>query len=101
MSRKTPDPLATARLASPPPCGVAPGDLLAGRFRLGAAIGWGGQAVVFHALDVRRAGASPLAVKVVRADLPPAARREAADLLRWEAWLLRRLRHPALPRLAH
>jgi len=110
MRGNAPDPLATTRLAGPsrpatpgpPPCGVAPGDVLAGRFRAGAVIGWGGQAVVLHAVDTHpRRQSQPLALKVVPADLPPAARREAADLLRWEASLLRRLRHPALPRLAH
>jgi hypothetical protein len=107
MSRQAPDPLATtwlaspARASAPPPCGAAPGDLLAGRFRLGTMLGWGGQAVVFHAQDeAPRGHAGPLAAKLIRTDLPAAARAEAATLLKWEASLLRRLRHPALPRLA-
>jgi hypothetical protein len=104
-----PDPLATTRLAGqprsnpggPPACGVAQGDLLGGRFQLGTPLGWGGQAVVFHAVATDARGQrTPLAVKVVRTDLPAAARREAAALLRWEATLLRKLRHPALPRVA-
>ena len=103
MSRSSPDPLATTRLAARavPPCGVTTGDVLAGRFRLGAVIGWGGQAVVFYAQDIGPRSAGPLAVKVVRTDLSAAARREATELLKWEAALLRRLRHPALPRLRH
>ncbi|MEN9933595.1 MAG: hypothetical protein RLZZ387_174 [Chloroflexota bacterium] len=104
-----PDPLATTRLtdpqrhaSTPPPCGAGPGDLLAGRYQVGTVIGWGGQAVILHAVDTHPRGRrGPLALKVVRADLSPGARREAADLLRWEASLLRRLRHPALPRLSH
>jgi hypothetical protein len=81
-----------------PDCGVAPGDLIGGRFRLDAVVGHGGQAVVFQAADLQRALA-PVAVKVARRDLAPADRREAAAVLQWEAGLLRRLRHPALPRL--
>jgi hypothetical protein len=81
---------------------VAQGDLLGGRFLLGTPLGWGGQAVVFHAVATDARGRrTPLAVKVVRTDLSPAGRREAAVLLRWEATLLRKLRHPSLPRVAH
>lgn len=86
------------RQTSPPDCGAAPGDLLGARFRLGAVVGHGGQAVVFAASDLGRGGA-PVAVKVARRDLPPAPRAEAEAVLRWEAGLLRRLRHAALPRL--
>lgn len=81
-----------------PDCGAAPGDLLGGRFQLGPAVGHGGQAVIFQAGDLRR-GAAPVAVKVARRDLGDDASREAAEVLRWEGGLLRRLRHPALPRL--
>ncbi|MBX0328003.1 protein kinase [Oscillochloris sp. ZM17-4] len=90
----------TTRLALPgqPDSGVGEGDLLGGRFRLGRAVGWGGQAVVFEAGDTRRGGAA-VAVKVARRDLPADERAEAEQVLRWEGGLLRRLRHPALPRL--
>jgi len=89
-----------AGAAAAPDCGVAPGDVLGGRFRLDAVVGAGGQAVVFQAADTRRA-LTPVAVKVARRDLGAAERREAAAVLRWEGGLLRRLRHPALPRLHH
>jgi serine/threonine protein kinase len=84
---------------------VAPGDVLARRYRLESLLGWGGIAVVFQARDVQAPGSkqappAPLAVKVVRADLAPDALQDALANLRWEAHLLRRLRHPALPRLA-
>ncbi|NTW01039.1 MAG: serine/threonine protein kinase, partial [Oscillochloris sp.] len=90
----------TTRLAveGPPRCSTDTGDLLGGRFRIGHTIGWGGQAVVFEANDMRRGGAT-VAVKVARADLPASERAEATEVLRWESGLLRRLRHPALPRL--
>ena len=83
---------------APPDCGAAPGDTLGGRFRLGSVVGHGGQAVVFAAEDLSRAGAA-VAVKVARRDLGPEARAEAAAVLRWEGGLFRRLRHSALPRL--
>lgn len=86
------------RQPGPPDCGAAPGDLVGARFRLGAVVGHGGQAVVFAAADMARGG-SPVAVKVARRDLPPAERVEAEAVLRWEGGLLRRLRHGALPRL--
>lgn len=76
----------------------AAGAVLGARFRLEAQIGQGGQAVVFQAVDLRRSGA-PVAVKIARQDLGADARREAEEVLRREAGLLRRLRHPALPRL--
>ncbi|GAB4432901.1 MAG: hypothetical protein OHK0015_20970 [Chloroflexi bacterium OHK40] len=91
----------TVRLSarpSGPDCGAAPGDTLGGRFRLGQIVGHGGQAVVFQAADVARGGV-PVAVKVARRDQGAAARAEAEAVLRWEGGLLRRLRHPALPRL--
>lgn len=81
-----------------PDSGLRPGDLVEGRFRLGSIVGWGGQAVVFQAHDLARNG-SQVAIKAARRDLPAATRHEAADVLRWEGGLLRRLRHPALPRL--
>ncbi len=81
-----------------PDCGVAPGDVLGARFRLEAVLGHGGQAVVFQAADLRQGGA-PVALKVARRDLVATARHEAEAVLRWEGGLLRRLRHPALPRL--
>ncbi len=86
------------RQPAPPDCGVASGDLLGARFRLGAVVGHGGQAVVFAAADLARSGAA-VAVKVARRDLAADARAEAEAVLRWEAGLLRRLRHLALPRL--
>lgn len=84
----------------PPPCAVGPGDRLT-RFQLDAVLGWGGQAVVFRATDLlaARGRGRQVAVKVVRADLPPEQQHEAAAVLRWEAHLLRRLQHLALPRL--
>lgn len=81
-----------------PDCGAAPGDLLGGRFRLDVLVGFGGQAVVFQAADMQRSLA-PVALKIARRDLSAAERREAAAVLKWEGGLLRRLRHPALPRL--
>jgi serine/threonine protein kinase len=80
-----------------PACGVATGDMLGGRFRLGAVVGHGGQAVVFEAADLARANA-PVAVKVARRDLDAASRAEAETVLRWEGGLLRRMRHVSLPR---
>lgn len=77
---------------------LAAGAVLGARFRLEARIGQGGQAVVFQAVDLRRGGA-PVAVKVARQDLGADARREAEEVLRREAGLLRRLGHAALPRL--
>ncbi len=74
------------------------GTVLGERFRLEALIGQGGQAVVFQAVDLRRGGA-PVAVKIARQDLEASARREAEEVLRREAGLLRRLDHAALPRL--
>lgn len=90
----------TVRLKAPgpPDCGVAPGAILGGRFRLDAVAGHGGQAVVFQASDLARPGVA-VAVKVARRDLGVDARAEAETVLRWEGGLLRRLRHPALPRL--
>ncbi len=85
-----------------PPCDLWPGDVLAHRYRLDALLGWGGQAVVFQATDLQaqqQATAAPVAVKMVRNDLPPDACQEAVAVLRWEAYLLRKLRHSALPRL--
>jgi serine/threonine protein kinase len=90
----------TTRLSPPghPACGARPGDLLGGRFLLQSILGSGGQAVVFQAADLQRARAT-VAVKVARTDLGAAERAEAHEVLRWEGGLLRRLRHPALPRL--
>jgi serine/threonine protein kinase len=100
------EPARTIRLDAPatvqsPPCDFWPGEVLDERYRLDALLGWGGQAVVFQATDLQ-AGTSdnpePLAVKIVRNDLPADERQAAMTMLRWEARLLRRLRHPALPR---
>lgn len=90
----------TTRLSPPghPASGARPGDVLGGRFLLQSILGSGGQAVVFQAADLQRAR-TPVAVKVARTDLGPAERAEAQEVLRWEGGLLRRLRHPALPRL--
>jgi hypothetical protein len=88
----------TGHAAGIPDCGVQPGETLAGRFRLGEAVGHGGQAVVFAAADLGRRGVG-VAVKVARCDLDASGRAEAAAVLRWEGGLLRRMRHPALPRL--
>jgi serine/threonine protein kinase len=90
----------TTRLSPPghPACGARPGDLLGGRFLLQSILGSGGQAVVFQAVDLHRARTS-VAVKVARTDLSTTERDEAREVLRWEGGLLRRLRHPALPRL--
>jgi serine/threonine protein kinase len=74
-----------------------PGDLLAQRYRLEQLVGKGGQALVFAATDLRQQ--RRLAIKVARQDLAAPAGQEAREVLRWEAHLLRRLRHPALPRL--
>jgi hypothetical protein len=96
------DPSHTRRLTTArsgvPQCGLALDQILANRYRLDAHLGWGGLAVVFEATDLRNQ--HRLAVKVVRTDLAPAAHQEAVAILRWEAQLLRRLKHPALPRLA-
>ncbi len=81
----------------PPACGVQPGDLLHQRFLIGTVLGWGGQAVVFRAIDQQQG--ERIAVKVVRTDLPPDAYQDALDVLRWEARLLQRLKHSGLPRL--
>lgn len=87
--------------AQSPPCDLWPGDVLAQRYRLDALLGWGGQAIVFQATDLQaqqQATAAPVALKMVRNDLPLDACQEAIAVLRWEAYLLRKLRHPALPR---
>jgi serine/threonine protein kinase len=84
--------------ASFPDCGLQPGELLAGRFRLGAVVGHGGQAVVFAASDLGRSGLM-VAVKAARRDLDAGGRAEAEAVLHWEGGLLRRMRHPALPQL--
>lgn len=89
------------RAAQSPPCDLWPGEVLDQRYRLDALLGWGGQAVVFQVTDLEAESADtamPLAVKIVRNDLPPDERQEAMLVLRWEARLLRRLQHPALPR---
>jgi serine/threonine protein kinase len=79
------------------------GDLLARRYKLERVLGWGGMAVVFQAVDTQRQsedGSAPtLALKIVRTDLSPDDYQEAVSTLRWESYLLRRLRHHALPRL--
>lgn len=105
--RPTPSTTSPAPDAAAPPCGLVPGDLLHRRYRLEAVLGWGGIAVVFRARDMQQeAGSSSrspapthLAVKVVRSDLAPSVREEAVATLRWESYLLRRMSHPALPRL--
>lgn len=104
-----PEAASTIRLGKPttpptPPCDLWPGDILARRYRLEALVGWGGQAVVFQATDLRpRKPGNPttVAIKIVRTDLPSGERQEAGAVLRWEARLLRKLHHPALPRLVH
>lgn len=89
----------------PPSCGLGPGDVLARRYRLETPLGWGGLAVVFQAVDIRprrrKHDPAVLAVKVMRTDLAPDERQDAQTVFRWEAHLLRRLRHPAVPRLGH
>lgn len=87
-----------------PPCGAQPGDVLAQRYQLDAVLGWGGQAVVFRATDLLRASGRKrstryLALKIVRTDLRTDLYQEAVDALRWEAHLMRRVHHQALPRL--
>ncbi len=91
------NPHQTQRLATPPACGVQPGDLLGQRFQLINLLGWGGQAVVFRALD--QSTGERIAVKVVRTDLPAPAYQDALRVLRLEARLLQRIEHPALPHL--
>ncbi|NJO05423.1 MAG: serine/threonine protein kinase [Chloroflexaceae bacterium] len=109
MSRKSkppttilaPDPLQTHRLPTvpaAPSCGVQVGDVLEQRYQIDTLIGWGGHAVVFAATDLQRK--RQLAIKVLRCDLAEPAYRDAVEVLRHESRLLRRLRHPALPRLA-
>jgi serine/threonine protein kinase len=94
--------LGTNAQAAPPPGGRRLGEVLAGRYRLDTLVGWGGQALVYAATDVQaRVGSPPLAIKLARRDLAADAAAEAVTVLRWEAYLLRKLRHPALPRLRH
>lgn len=88
-----------------PPCGALPGDVLEQRYRLERVVGSGGQAVVFQATELDRNGrpkrlGRPLALKVVRTDLPADLHHEAVEGLRWEADLLQRVRHQALPRFS-
>ncbi len=81
---------------------VQPGDSIGGRFRLEQLVGWGGQALVFRATNLRPKRDEPdvLALKVARTDLlSTQAIAEAAEVLGWEATLLHRLKHPALPRI--
>lgn len=80
---------------------VQPGGIIGGRFRLDQLVGWGGQALVFRATNLRPRRDEPqvLALKVSRSDLPVQAAAEAAEVLGWEATLLHRLKHPALPRI--
>ncbi len=87
-----------------PPCDLWPGDVLAQRYKVDSLVGWGGQAVVFRATDLRhrQGNTSPwVAIKVVRSDLSAELHREAVTVLRWEARLLRNLRHASLPRAMH
>jgi serine/threonine protein kinase len=92
--------LGTGAQAAPPPGGRRLGEVLAGRYRLDTLVGWGGQALVYSATDLQaRTGSPPLAIKLARRDLAADAAAEAVTVLRWEAYLLRKLRHPALPRL--
>jgi serine/threonine protein kinase len=74
---------------------VAPGQLIAGRFVIGRALGSGGMADVYEALD-RAAGVS-VALKLLRPEI--ADRKEAVERLRREAEVLRTLDHPGIVRL--
>lgn len=86
--------------AGPPSGGRRLGELLGGRYRLETLVGWGGQALVYAATDLQaRPGSAHVAIKLARPDLAADVQAEAVTVLRWEAHLLRRLRHPGLPRL--
>jgi len=68
-----------------------PGDLLGGRYRLGALLGSGGMATVHRAVDERLG--REVAVKLFRVD---AAETAAGDRMTAETRLLASLRHPSL-----
>jgi serine/threonine protein kinase len=74
------------------------GPLLAGRWRLGPALGKGAQAETFIARDEKPA-AGARATEVVVKRLTPRGTWKAFDLLEREAKVLGQLRHPAVPRL--
>jgi serine/threonine-protein kinase len=96
-----------APAATPPALGTAsdavvpdpvslpqPGQLLAGRYRLGGLLGAGGMGFVFAAVD--EADGQPLAVKVLRPEL--SSPRWAARMAR-EVQLARTIRHPNVCRV--
>jgi serine/threonine protein kinase len=74
------------------------GPLLAGRWRLGPALGKGAQAETFIARD-EKPPAGARATEVVVKRLTPRGTWKAFDLLEREAKVLGQLRHPAVPRL--
>jgi serine/threonine protein kinase len=85
-----------ARQSAPPPtpapvpAAEQPGELLSGRYRLGARIGSGGMADVYEGVDTRLRRS--VAVKVFRPGPDP----QTEDRLTAEAVLLARLQHPGL-----
>ncbi|MFF9280107.1 protein kinase domain-containing protein [Streptomyces griseosporeus] len=75
---------------APVPADEQPGELLSGRYRLGARIGSGGMADVYEGVDTRLRRS--VAVKVFRPGPDP----QTEDRLTAEAVLLARLQHPGL-----
>lgn len=71
---------------------LAPGAVIAGRYRLERLLGEGGMAKVYEATDL--AQRVPVALKVLRADL--SSSKEAVARLRREGEVLTKLRHPAI-----
>jgi len=75
------------------PVGMGP-PLLAGRYRLGGAIGEGAAAEVVEAVDLRTGGTVAVKLLALPPDLPAVQRREWQLRLQREAALARRLDHP-------
>src|SRR5688572_3093907 len=91
-----------ARLGSPSPgaatpgtCGLAPGEQLAGRYRIARFIAGGGIGEVYEAMDALLG--EPVAVKLLRPELSskPGAQERFAEEIR----LARRVTHPNVCRV--
>jgi len=74
---------------------LAPGTMIAGRFRVESLLGTGGMADVYRAVDA--ATGAPIAVKLLREDVGRAG--EAVERVRREGEVLRALAHPAIVKI--
>ena len=81
------------RTTAPPPLALAPGSVIAGRYRIERSLGRGGMAEVFHALD----SSTGACVALKRLDPELVARHPVAALLfEREYHTLRQLAHPSI-----